>query len=192
MFLGGPVIQLAPVFARDTFGVDQRAYGFLTAALGLGATAGSVVIGAYGDGVRRSTLAVAAIVGYGVAVLGMAATPTYAGGVAAMFCIGVAYLAVASVLNTSIQLAVDDRFRGRVIALYAMVFTGSYPLGSLLQGMATDRFGVRPVVGLAGVALLGYAVVLRLRPATVGALDLEVPGVATAVLSPVAPVGSEP
>ena len=54
MFLGGPVIQLAPVFARDTFGVDERAYGFLAAALGIGATAGSVVLGAYGDGVRRS------------------------------------------------------------------------------------------------------------------------------------------
>ena len=171
MFLGGPVIQLAPVFARDAFGVDQRAYGFLAAALGIGATAGSVAIGAYGDGLRRSSLAVAAIGTYGVAVLAMALTPTYAGGVAAMFCIGVAYLAVASVLNTSIQLAVDDRFRGRVIALYAMVFTGAYPLGSLLQGMATDRFGVRAVVGVAGVALLGYAALLAARPATVGTLD---------------------
>jgi MFS family permease len=176
MFLGGPVIQLAPVFARDTFGVDQRAYGFLAAALGIGATAGSVVIGAYGDGVRRSTLAVASIVLYGLATLGMAVTPTYAGGVAAMFCIGVAYLAVASVLNTAIQLAVDDRFRGRVIALYAMVFTGSYPLGSLLQGLATDRFGVRVVVGLAGAALLGYAALLVARPSTVAVLDLEVSG----------------
>ena len=58
MFLGGPVIQLAPVFARDTFGVDERAYGFLAAAFGIGATAGSVVLGAYGDGVRRSRLIV--------------------------------------------------------------------------------------------------------------------------------------
>ena len=174
MFLGGPVIQLAPVFARDAFGVDQRAYGFLAAALGIGATAGSVVLGAYGDGLRRSTLAIASIVLFGVAVLGMAVTPTYAGGVAAMFCIGVAYLAVASVLNTSIQLAVDDRFRGRVIALYAMVFTGAYPLGSLLQGLATDRFGVRAVVGVAGVALLGYAALLASRRATVASLDFEV------------------
>ena len=192
MFLGGPVIQLAPVFARDVFGVDQRAYGFLAAALGIGATAGSVVIGAYGDGLRRSSLAIASIVTFGVAVLGMAATPTYAGGVAAMFCIGVAYLAVASVLNTSIQLAVDDRFRGRVIALYVMVFTGSYPLGSLVQGMATDRFGVRGVVAVAGVVLLGYAALLAARPATVATLDFEVVAEECPVLPPVTPVGSEP
>jgi MFS family permease len=192
MFLGGPVIQLAPVFARDAFGVDQRAYGFLAAALGLGATAGSVVLGAYGDGVRRSTLAVASIVAYGIATLGMAATPMYAGGVAAMFCIGVAYLAVASVLNTSIQLAVDDRFRGRVIALYAMVFTGAYPLGSLLQGLATDRFGVRAVVGVAGVALLGYAALLASRPSTVASLDFETAAPDVPVRCEVAPVPAEP
>ena len=173
MFLGGPVIQLAPVFARDTFGVDERAYGFLAAALGIGATAGSVVISAYGDGVRRSKLVVVSIVIYGTAVLGMAAAPSYPGGLAAMFCIGVAYLSVASVLNTSIQLAVDDRFRGRVLALYVMVFTGAYPLGSLVQGLATDRFGVRRVVGVAGVALLGYAVLLARRPETVAALDFS-------------------
>jgi MFS family permease len=171
MFLGGPVIQLAPVFARDTFGVDERAYGFLAAALGVGATAGSVVISAYGDGIRRSRMVVGSIVIYGLAVLGMALTPSYAGGLAAMACIGLAYLAVASVLNTSIQLAVDDRFRGRVIALYVMVFTGAYPLGSLLQGIATDHFGVRAVVGVAGAGLLAYGGILASRPATVKTLD---------------------
>lgn len=172
MFLGGPVIQLAPVFARDAFGVDSRAYGFLTAALGIGATACSVVLGAYGDGFRRSRLVIAAVVTYGVAVVGMALTPNYAGGLAAMGGIGVAYLAVASVLNTSIQLAVDDRFRGRVLALYVMVFTGAYPLGSLVQGLATDHFGVRAVVGVAGAGLLGYAALLAARPSAVGVLDV--------------------
>lgn len=178
MFLGGPVIQLAPVFARDTFGVDERAYGFLAGALGIGATAGSVLLGAYGDGVRRSRLVIAAVATYGVAVLGMALTPNYAGGLAAMACIGLAYLAVASALITSVQLAVDDRFRGRVLALYVMVFTGAYPLGSLVQGLATDRFGVRAVVGVAGATLLGYAALLASKPAVVATFD----GVVQAVL----------
>lgn len=170
-FLGGPVIQLAPVFARDTFGVDERAYGFLAAALGIGATAGSVIISAYGDGIRRSRLIVGAIVVYGLAVLGMGLTPSYAGGLVAMTAIGLGYLAVASALMTSIQLAVDDRFRGRVLALYVMVFTGAYPLGSLLQGIATDHFGVRAVVGTAGAVMLGYAALLASKPAVIAAFD---------------------
>ena len=175
-FLGGPVIQLAPVFARDTFGVDERAYGFLAAALGIGATAGSVLISAYGDGVRRSRLIVNAIVVYGLAVLGMALTPTYAGGLVAMAAIGLGYLAVASALMTSIQLAVDDRFRGRVLALYVMVFTGAYPLGSLLQGIATDHFGVRAVVGTAGAIMLCYAALLASKPAVIAVFDGAVQG----------------
>jgi MFS family permease len=170
-FLGGPVIQLAPVFARDTFGVDERAYGFLAAALGIGATAGSLIISAYGDGVRRSRLIVNAIVVYGLAVLGMALTPSYAGGLVAMAAIGFGYLAVASTLMTSIQLAVDDRYRGRVLALYVMVFTGAYPLGSLVQGIATDHFGVRVVVGTAGAFMLGYAALLASKPSVVAVLD---------------------
>lgn len=170
-FLGSPVIQLAPVFARNEFSVDERAYGFLAAALGIGATLGSVLLGAYGDGVRRSRLTTGAIVVYGVAVVGMGVTPWYGGGLVAMFVIGLGYLVIVSALNTSVQESVDDRYRGRVIALYAMAFTGGYPLGSLLQGWLADVFGVRPVVALAGLALLGYAVALMSRPELAGSLD---------------------
>jgi len=165
------------VLANGQPGAD--AFGNAIAVLGAGRDIltepeSKVVLGAYGDGLRRSVLAVAAIVLYGLAVLGMAVTPSYAGGVAAMLCIGVAYVAVASVLMTSIQLAVDDGFRGRVIALYAMVFTGAYPLGSLLQGIATDHFGVRAVVAVAGGALLVYAALLAAHPERAASLDFDV------------------
>jgi predicted MFS family arabinose efflux permease len=190
MFLGGPVIQLAPVFARDTFGVDERAYGFLASALGIGATTGSVLISAFGDGLRRSKLIITSIVIYGLAVLGMALTPNYAGGLVAMAVIGLAYLAVASVLITSIQLAVDDEFRGRVLALYVMVFTGAYPLGSLIQGIATDHFGVRAVVGVAGALLLGYAAILASRPAAVRVLDLSFSAVVPSSMESPSPAGT--
>jgi len=190
MFLGGPVIQLAPVFARDAFGVDERAYGFLASALGIGATTGSVLISAFGDGLRRSKLIITSIVVYGLAVLGMALTPNYAGGLIAMAVIGLAYLAVASVLITSIQLAVDDEFRGRVLALYVMVFTGAYPLGSLLQGIATDHFGVRAVVGVAGALLLGYAAILASRPAAVAVLDVSFSAVRRSSTESPSPAGT--
>jgi MFS family permease len=170
-FLGSPVVQLAPVFARDEFHVGEGAYGLLAGALGTGATLGSVLLGAYGDGLRRSRLVVVALAGYGLAVAGMGATPSYAGGLVAMFLIGLGYLVVVSALQTSLQIGVDDRYRGRVVALYGMAFVGAYPLGSLVQGALADVFGVRPVVSAAGLLLIGYAAWLLARPDVLTSFD---------------------
>lgn len=174
-FLGSPVILLAPVFAREEFHVDEAAYGVLAGAFGIGATVGAVVLGAYGDGIGRARLTSGALVAYGAALVAMGATPAYAGGVAAMFTIGAGYLVLVSALNTSLQEAVDPRFRGRVTALYFMAFTGGYPLGALLQGGLADVVGVRWVVAGAGVVLLGYAAFLLARPALARTLDPSPP-----------------
>jgi MFS family permease len=170
-FLGSPVVLLAPVFAREVFHVDEAAYGYLAAAFGIGATVGAVVLGAYGDGLRRSRLATSAIAVYGLGLLAMGLTPVYAGGLGAMFVIGAGYLVVVSALNTTLQESVDPRFRGRVVALYFMAFTGGYPIGALLQGWLADLVGVRPVVATAGLVLTGYAALLILRPALARSLD---------------------
>jgi MFS family permease len=170
-FLGSPVVLLAPVFAREEFHVDEAAYGYLAAAFGIGATVGAVVLGAYGDGLRRSRLATAAIAVYGLALVAMGLTPLYAGGLVAMFVIGAGYLVVVSALNTTLQESVEPRFRGRVVALYFMAFTGGYPIGALLQGWLADQVGVRPVVAGAGLVLAGYAALLVVRPALARSLD---------------------
>jgi MFS family permease len=170
-FLGSPVVLLAPVFAREEFHVGEAAYGYLAAAFGSGATVGAVVLGAYGDGLRRSRLATSAIAVYGLALVAMGLTPFYAGGLMAMFAIGAGYLVVVSALNTALQESVDPRFRGRVVALYFMAFTGGYPIGALLQGWLADLVGVRPVVAGAGLVLAGYAALLVLRPGLARSLD---------------------
>ena len=92
--------------------------------------------------------------GYGLALLAMGLTPVYAGGLLAMFGIGAGYLVVVSALNTTLQESVEPRFRGRVVALYFMAFTGGYPIGALLQGWLADPVGVRPVVAGAGLGWL--------------------------------------
>lgn len=152
-FLGSPVIQLAPVFARDELGVGAEASGLLAAALGAGALVASGLLGRLRGRYSLAQLVPAAVAGYGLAVVGMAGTPNLAGGLAAMFVIGVGYLLVVSLLGTSIQLAVEDAFRGRVMALYGMAFTAGFPLGSLIQGALADVVGVRAVVGVAGLLL---------------------------------------
>jgi hypothetical protein len=78
---------------------------------------------------------------------------------------------VVSALQTSLQMTVEDRYRGRVVALYGMAFVGAYPLGSLVQGALADVFGVRPVVAAAGLLLIGYAAWLLARPDVLTSFD---------------------
>jgi MFS family permease len=82
---------------------------------------------------------------------------------------------VVASLNTSVQLLVPEALRGRVMALYIMTFTGSYPIGSLVQGALADVIGPRTTVVGAGCVLGLVALVVGTRPMLLEALD-EQPG----------------
>lgn len=169
--IGAPIVQFTAVFARDVFRVGEVAYGILVAAFGAGAVAGAVVVGAYGEHVRRSRLAVSGVLALGLGALGLGGAPGYGFGLAAVTVMGAASLVVVSALSTSIQLAVRDDMRGRVMAVFMMSFTGAFPLGALLQGRLADTFGVESTVAGAGVLLVGVAAVLLARPHVMLPLD---------------------
>ncbi len=72
--------------------------------------------------------------------------------------LGVANTAFAATANTSLQLSTPDHLRGRVMALYMLLFAGSTPIGGFLTGFMADRLGVQTAVGIeAGMCLLGVA-----------------------------------
>jgi MFS family permease len=71
--------------------------------------------------------------------------------------------------NTLIQSMVPDQLRGRVMSLYAMMFLGMSPIGSLLAGWAADRIGAPATVAIGGLAsCLGGIAFLRKWPAMRG------------------------
>ena len=92
-------------------------------------------------------------------------------GMVAMFSTGMAYLALVATLNTTVQLAVEERLRGRVLAVYFMTFTAGYPLGSLLQGWLAEQIGLHATVAGAGVILLAISGALVMRPAYLHRMD---------------------
>jgi predicted MFS family arabinose efflux permease len=65
--------------------------------------------------------------------------------------------------NTLLQAMVPDQLRGRVMALYSMMFMGRAPLGALFAGVAADRFGAPLTVAIGGVACLAGAGLFALR-----------------------------
>ncbi len=83
-------------------------------------------------------------------------------------------LTVNVVANSSVQMATDPEMRGRVMALYMMVFTGGTPVGAPLVGWITDTYGARLGMAAGGLVSLAAAVAVGLILRRVGNLRLRV------------------
>jgi len=162
-FFGNAIVQLAPAFATTQFRVGASRYGFLVTAFGVGAIVGSVLVGIYGDRVRRSRMATIGFLVFPGAMFLLAFADRYALGVAAFGVMGVSYLPISVSLNTSVQARVTERYRGRVISLYLMGLLAGVPFGALIEGRLGDVIGLRTTTSLAAAALLAYTVVAAIR-----------------------------
>lgn len=149
--LGQPVFQLVKVFTDEVFEVGPVAFGLMASSLGIGSVIGAPLIAGPGSGQPRGRLTFVGVMIYSTALTVFALAPTYEVGLVALFVAGAAYLAVASSLNTTLQMKVEETMRGRVMAMYLLSFTAAIPVGSLLQGWLADVIGVRITVAAAGV-----------------------------------------
>jgi MFS family permease len=162
--LGNPIFQFTVVFAGSVFHVGPVELGCLLAALGVGAVIAAPLVSGWN---HRLTLAHVVRWGlflYGLAIIGFGLAPGYVAGLVALVLVGGSFLAVISAVNTSIQIIVADRMRGRVMAARIMIVSVSFPLGGVVQGLVSDRLGPRTAVVGAGVLMLVFAaVVMRWR-----------------------------
>jgi MFS family permease len=158
-FFGSSMVQIVPAFAKDVFDVGKGAYGFLVAAFGIGAVAGSLVVAFWADRYLRSRVAVIGILMFAAGELLFGGAPGYAVGVAGMVVMGTAYVLIATALNTSIQARVDEVHRGRAVSIYLMGLLAGVPLGALLQGFLASLIGLRATIIGSAVLLAMCAVV---------------------------------
>ena len=151
---------LMPLLADMTWHGDATTYAALTTAMGVGSVGGALAAGARGH--VSSGLLIGASAGFGVLLLVVAAAPTLALQLAALVPLGALSVTFASGINSSIQLAVDPAMRGRVMAIYSMVFLGSTPIGSLLVGWLAELSGPRAGFALGAAAALLAAMGARI------------------------------
>ncbi len=149
-----------PLFARRVLGQGAEGFGFLMAAVGVGAVTGALVLGS----LPRRPPPLGLIVGAGaVACLGlvtMAAVTSFALALPVLFVIGVASIMTAAGCNSTLQLSAPDAMRGRVMSLYTLVFGGVFPIGSFCVGTIAELRGVPAAfvtggaTGLAGLCVI--------------------------------------
>ncbi|MBF6600869.1 MAG: MFS transporter [Dehalococcoidia bacterium] len=130
--------------------------GFLTAAVGLGALISALSLASRKSATKYTLFAGGAA--FSVLLGFVAFSQWYFVTLAFLLLLGVANTAFAATANTSLQLATPDHLRGRVMALYMLLFAGSTPIGGFLTGWMADRLGVRTAIGIeAVVCMIGVA-----------------------------------
>ncbi|MEZ5125249.1 MAG: MFS transporter [Thermoleophilia bacterium] len=144
-----------PLYAEDVFHRGAETYGALTVAMGAGALAGGLFLAAWQRPSHRQLVALAAA--FGLLILAVAAAPTLLVGMALLVPMGAASIMFIATANSLLQLNSVEAMRGRVMALWAMVFLGSTPLGSPLIGFIAEHFGARVALGVGGVATVAVA-----------------------------------
>jgi MFS family permease len=175
---------ILPLMATDVFGGGAGAYGMLSAIMAAGTVGGALAAAAAGRADRRILLWSA--VAFGALIMVAAAAPSLATEAVVLVPIGAVSMIFIATCNATLQLGSSDLMRGRVMALYAMLFLGTTPIGSPIVGWLAESVGVRATFALTGIATLGAALAAwawmgrahsarRTAYATLGTSEVEAP-----------------
>jgi len=151
---------LVPLLARDVLHEGAQGFGFLMAALGMGAVAGALALAVLGSGRPRLIVVVAAAIVASATTLSLAAIRHFWPATIALGLIGFSQIVFMASCNSTLQVTAPDRLRGRIMSLYAFVFVGVTPIGSFFVGSIAEVFGVS--VAFAAGGGLGLLCVLGL------------------------------
>jgi MFS family permease len=143
---------ILPLLARNTFHGDASTYGLLFAVLGAGSLAGALLTASRREPSVR--LLLGSLVAFGVLMMAAAVAPSLPLEVAALVPMGMAALAFQTTSNSLIQLRSEPALRGRVMAMYSVVFIGTTPIGAPIVGWVAQQFGPRAGMALGAAAIL--------------------------------------
>ena len=181
-----------PVLAERTFHGGAEAYGFMTAAMGVGAVFGGLFTAARGrTGLRPMIIA---SVGFGAAMAVCAFSPVLGLAYAALLFIGWASVSFIAVGNSTIQLSAEPNMRGRVLALWQVAFQGTTPVGGpaigLIIAVSDPRIGLAVGAASCFAAAIGGVVLARRsrRPSPPKEITIELPA-STAPITAGQPAG---
>jgi len=160
-----PYSVLLPVFADEILHGGAKTLGLLTGASGVGALIGALSLAArrgvkgLGRWIAVSTFA------FGATLLAAAVMPQLWAEVAVMLPVGAASTAFIATSNALLQLGSSAEMRGRVMALFSVVFLGSTPIGGTLIGWIAEVAGPRAALGVGSIATLavGAAALIGVR-----------------------------
>ena len=156
-------VELFPGFADNVFGRGPEGLSMLTSTVGLGAICGALwmLLRPAIAGLTRLVLAHTLVIS--LAILAFTATDRFMLALPCVFLAGTAMTITGIGAQTLLQAAVDIRMRGRIMALYGMIFRAGPAVGAVLMGSLSERFGLRLPLALGALVSCGFWAWTRLK-----------------------------
>jgi MFS family permease len=154
---GNAYATLLPVFAKDVLHVGETGLGTLSAASGLGALVGAFGLASLGNIKRKGLLLLLSYLWVPGMAIAYAFSHSYPLSLGLLVLVGLGASVQPAMSNTVVQQLVPDALRGRVMAVYSLVFFGSMSLGSLQAGTVAQVLGPSAGVALGALVALTFA-----------------------------------
>ena len=159
---GAPYFAMVPLYARDIFKLGESGLAWMMGTAGAGALFGALFIAYLGDFQRKGWAVLGGSIAAGVCVTGFALSTNF--NLTLFFLFGIGFSIVTSVAtsNTLLQKLVTDEMRGRVMSMFMMSFMGTMPIGNIVAGSASNRFGAPTTLAVGGIIVTTVAILVTI------------------------------
>lgn len=155
-------IYQMPLLAERHLGLSGWRFNLLFASFALGAAGGALAMGSVLSHFERARMTRIALIVFAVALTIFGTTSSRPVAFITGFLAGATYFVAVTALSTTIQIAVDDSVRGRVMGLWMMAWAGLVPLGGLIAGPIIDALNISVVLVFGAVVALALGLVMDL------------------------------
>jgi MFS family permease len=132
---------LMPVIAHDIFNLNAAGLGYLYAATGIGALFATVIISAYSHKMSPYIFIIGGNITFAIILIFFTFTRSLYLAYFFLFIVGFSLVGMFAMINTTIQHAVSDQMRGRVMSIYTLSYLGFAPLGNFEIGYVAEKWG---------------------------------------------------
>lgn len=160
---GFGLLNLMPAWATNVLGGDVRTNGLLLSARGVGSLIGALMIAYVGGRIVRGKLWSAGSLVMPFALIILALFRNLPVSLLMLVVLGWSLMSVVNITNALIQTHIPDELRGRVMAVYILVFQGSIPIGSLIAGWLAGITSEAITVFAFACVILVIALSIQLR-----------------------------
>lgn len=160
---GAPYLSMTPVFARDVFHLGETGLAVLMGMAGGGSLLGALFLAYLGNFKHKGLAVLGGAFAFGICLTCFALSTKLWLSLVFLFAMGFSIVSSVALSNTLLQTLVTDEMRGRMMSMFMLSFFGGMPIGNLLAGATSHRFGVPHTLAAGGVVIAIFIAIVFLR-----------------------------